>query len=138
MRFRVGDQIQIALAVADLDVFEPVPLLGQGQQDLRKERELLGVHAQFAGARAEQIAFDAHDVADVEQLIERVLALIDGVAAHVHLQPLAALHQVEEAGLAHAPHGLNAPGDADLRFRRRQLFGGLGAFRRPGSPVSCA
>jgi lysyl-tRNA synthetase class 2 len=61
---------------------------------------------------------DAHDVADVEQLVECILALIDSVAAHIHLQPLAALHQVEETGLAHAPHGLNAPGDADLRFRR--------------------
>src|ERR1700722_2425613 len=130
LRFRVGDQIQIALAVADLDVFEAVPLFRQSQENLRKESEFFGMYAEFARARAEQITFDAHDVADIEQLIERILALIDGVAADVHLQPFAALHQVEEAGLTHAPHGLNTPGDADLRFRRRQLFSGLRALRR--------
>ena len=126
----IRDQIQVALAVADLDVFEAVPFFRQAQENLRKEGEFLRVDAQLAGARAEQIAFDAHDVADVEQLVERILALIDGVAAHIDLEPLAALHQVEEAGLAHAPHGLNASGDANLRFRRRQFFGGLRALRR--------
>jgi hypothetical protein len=31
LRFRIGDQIQVTLAVADLDIFESVPLFGQAQ-----------------------------------------------------------------------------------------------------------
>ena len=59
------------------------------EQDLGEERELLRVHAQLAGARAEQIAFDADDVAHIENLVERVVALGDGVLADVDLEPLA-------------------------------------------------
>ena len=68
--FGIGDQIEIALAVAGLHVFQAVPFLGHGEQRLREEFELLHVDAQFAGAGAEQIAFDADDVAEIEQLEE--------------------------------------------------------------------
>ena len=61
--FGIGDQIEIALPVARLHVFQAVPLLGHGEQGLGKELELLGVDAQLAGARAEQVALDADDVA---------------------------------------------------------------------------
>ena len=63
----IGDQVQIALAVPGLDVLQAVPLLRHGEQDLGKEVELLGVDAQFAGAGAEQIAFGADDVAEIDQ-----------------------------------------------------------------------
>ena len=41
---------------------------------LREELELLRVNAQLAGARAEQVALHADDVADIEQLEEREIA----------------------------------------------------------------
>ena len=72
--------------------------------------------AEFAGAGAEQVAFDADDVADVEQLIERIVALRDRILAYVDLQAFAVLHQVHEAGLAHAANGENAAGEADRRL----------------------
>ena len=66
--FRIGDQIQVALAVARLDIFEAVPLLGHGEQDLREEVELLDVDAQLACLGAEEIAVGADDVAEVDEL----------------------------------------------------------------------
>src|ERR1700730_4240260 len=50
LRFRVRDQIQIALPVADLDVFESVPFFGEIQQNLEKRSELLRKNAQFPSA----------------------------------------------------------------------------------------
>ena len=46
---RIGDQVQIALAVTGLHIFQAVPLFGHGQQGLRQEVELLHVYAEFAG-----------------------------------------------------------------------------------------
>ena len=60
---RIGDQIEIALPVAGLDIFQAVPLLGHCQQDLRKEVELFCVDAQLAGSRAKKISFDSDDIA---------------------------------------------------------------------------
>ena len=76
------------------------------------------MHAQLAGAGAEQIAFDADDVAQIEQLVETIVALGNRVLAHVDLQAFARLHQVQESGLAHAADGLDAAGDAHPRFVR--------------------
>ncbi len=125
----IRDQIEIALAVARLHILQAVPLLGHGEQRLRKELELLGVNAQFAGARAEQIAFHADDVADIEQFEQLVIALAHGVFLDVDLQALAILLQMREAGLAHVPQRHHAPGDAHADLRR-QLFGGLRAILR--------
>ena len=62
----IGDQVEIALAVAGLHVFQAVPFLRHGEQRLREELELLDVHAQLAGARAEEVALHADDVADID------------------------------------------------------------------------
>ena len=58
--------------------------------------------------------------------VQLVIALGNRVLAHVDLQPLARLHQVQEAGLAHAADGLDAAGDAHVRLVG-QFFGGLRA-----------
>ena len=97
----IGDQVEIALPVARLHVLQAVPLLGHGEQRLGEELELLDVHAQLAGARAEQVAFHADDVADIEQLEELEIALADRVLLDVDLQALAVLLQVRESRLAH-------------------------------------
>ncbi len=100
--FRIRDQIQIALAVARLDVFQAMPFLGHREQRLRQEVQPLDMDAQFAGPGAEQVSFDADNIADVEDLIQRVILLRHGVLADIDLQPLAVLLQMREAGLAHA------------------------------------
>ncbi len=122
--FRIRDQIEIALAVADLHIFQPVELLGHGEKGLREEFELLDMQAQFARAGAEKIAFGADDIADVEQTEQLVIALADGVLAHVALQTRAVLLDVQEAGFAHAPNGLDAAGELYANFGN-QFFRGL-------------
>ena len=59
------------------------------------------MNAQLAGAGTEEIAVDADDVADVEQLEQLEIALAHGVFLDVDLQALSVLLQVGEAGLAH-------------------------------------
>ncbi len=121
-------EVEIALAIARLHVFQAMPLFGHGEQRLGKELQLFGVDAQFAGAGAEEVAVHADDVADIEQLEELIIALAHGVLLHVDLQTLAVLLEVGEAGLAHVAQGHEAAGDADAHFGG-QLFGGLGAVR---------
>ena len=63
---RIGDQVEVALPVSGLHIFQAMPLLGHREQDLGQEIELLDMDAQLAGARAEQVAFGADDVAQVK------------------------------------------------------------------------
>ena len=62
----VGEEIDVALAVAEFDVGEAVVLLRQGEHGLGKEGQRLDVDGEFAGAGAEEIAGDADVVAHVE------------------------------------------------------------------------
>src|SRR5215213_9457165 len=56
----VGDQVELSVAVARLDVLEPVELL-------RRRAQRLGQQRQLAAARPEGGAVDAHQVAQVER-----------------------------------------------------------------------
>ena len=107
--FRIGDQIQVALPVARFHVFQAVPFLGHGEQRLGQILQPFRVHAQLAGARAEQVAFHADDVADIEELEDGEIALGHGIFLDVDLQPLAVLCQVREARLAHVAQGYTRP-----------------------------
>ena len=122
----IRDQVEIALAVARLHVLQAVPLLRHGKQRLGQELELLRVDAELAGAGAEEIAFHADDVAEIDQLEQRIIALAHRVFLDVDLQPLAVLLQVREARLAHVAQRHHAAGDADADLRR-QFLGGLRA-----------
>ena len=119
---RIHDEIDIALAVTQFHVSEPVPLLGQGQKILAEERYLLHMDREFAGARAKQIAADANVVSDIEQLVQLEAGIADCVFFHVNLQPLAALLQVAESRLAHQPDRHNAAGHPHCHARLLQLL----------------
>ena len=86
------------------------------------------MEAQFAGAGAEQVAFGADDVADIEEFEELVIALGDRVFTDVKLEPGAVLHDVHEARFTHAADGLDAPGNTDTDFRNQLLSGAGGVF----------
>ena len=60
------------------------------------------------------------------EAVEREVALRNSVLLHVDLQALAVLKKMREAGLAHAPQGLDAAADAH-GHGRGQLLGGLRA-----------
>ena len=61
-----------------------------------------------------QVSADADVVAEVEQFVELESLVADGIFLDVDLQPLAALLQVGESGLAHEADRHDASGDADV------------------------
>ena len=97
---RVDDEVYVALAVAEFDVFEAVVLVGQREHGLGEEGEVRDVDGELAGARAEEMAADADVVAEIEELVERETLLADGVKADVNLQALALLLEGGKAGFA--------------------------------------
>ncbi len=95
------------------------------------------MHRQLARTGAEQVAFHAHDVAQVEQLVELELAFGNGVLLHVDLQARSLLLEMGEAGLAHPAHRVQAPANAHVYAIRLQLLAGLGRvlFQHPRQRV---
>ena len=65
-RLLVGEQVELAVAVARLDVGEAVVLVGRRAQRLRQQRPAVDAQRQLAAARAEGRALDADQVAEVE------------------------------------------------------------------------
>ena len=112
-RIRVDDQIEVALAVADLHVLQPVPLLGQRQMALARNSSAARPDRELVGLRAEQVARDTDVVAEVEQTHHLVVALRDRVLPHVHLDPLTSVRQHQKGRLAEAAD------DHDTAGRRR-------------------
>ena len=117
--------VDVAAAVAQLDVGEAVPLLGQGQQILGEESQLFDVDAELSGAGAEEVALGADEVAEVEQLVESETFFADVVEAHVELEALAVLLDMGEAGLALAADRHQAAGNAHVDVVRLEFLGSL-------------
>ena len=124
-RFFVHDEVDVALAVAELGVNEPLVLVGQRTNVLRHETDFARADREFARLRAEEHALDGHDVAEVERLESGV-----GVFAHfVFLNEI--LHfarKVAHGGkacLAHDALEHHAARAGDLGSERFEFFGGL-------------
>ena len=95
----VHDEVHVTLPIAGLHVLEAVPLLGQRPQRLREEAPRLDVDRELAGARAEHLARDADEVAQVE-VGEAGIVVAEPVGARVELDPPRVVHEVREARLA--------------------------------------
>ena len=117
-RLGVDDQVEVALAVARLDVGQPVPLLGQRQVALGQERRAPSPRSSARRARAEQVPLDADVVAEVEQLEDLEVALGQRVLADVDLDALDAVGQDEEVRLAEAADRQDRPAVDRLDLRR--------------------
>ena len=122
----VGDEVEVALAVARFDVGEAVPLLRQRAQRLGEHAELLRLDGELVGLGAERHADDADDVAHIGLLEAREAVLADRVALHVGLHAAVAVEQVEKRRLAEVALGHHPAGDGDRRLAaaRRELLGG--------------
>ncbi len=64
---RIDDQVEIALAIAELDIGEAVIFFRQRPQCLGEHRDRDGVDRQFAARGAPHVALDPDQIADVEQ-----------------------------------------------------------------------
>jgi hypothetical protein len=88
-----------------------VKFLRHREKVLGEEGEVLDVDAEFAGAGAEEISFDADVVADVEELVELPELVSDGILLDVDLEFFARLLKMREAGFAHQAYGDKASGN---------------------------
>src|SRR4029079_19274526 len=84
-RVFVDDQIEVALAVADLHVLQPVPLLRQRDEALGQELQLRRPDRQLVGLGAEEMPRRPDEVTEVEQLEHREVALAQRVLTDVDL-----------------------------------------------------
>ena len=124
-RLLVGGEVEVALAVAGLDVGQAVPLLGQRPHRLREHLEVVHLERQLPRAGAHQRAGGAHDIAEVEAL-DHLLARLGQVGqADEELQLLPAVVDVGEDELPLAADRAHAAGHAELETQRLQLLGRL-------------
>ncbi len=95
--FRICDQVEIALPVTRLDIFETMPFFRKPQHDLRKKEQLLGMHRKLAGLGTKQVPCDSDDVANIQQIVKFEAVFGDRVFSDVDLQLFAALQQMQES-----------------------------------------
>ena len=125
----VGDQVQLTLAVAGLDVLETVELVRRGAQALGEQAPAVDRERELAAAIGRQRGpLDADDVADVEVDQQLVGLRAEQILAGVELDLAAAVAEVEEAGLAVAAAGDDPARDPVPRVGldpgRQALMGG--------------
>ncbi len=115
-RLLVGDQVQLAAAEAGLDVGQPVVLLGRRPQRLGEQRDVLERDRQLAGARADDRAVGADQVAEVEVRQAAELLLAEHVLPAEQLDAPRAVDEVQERGLALPAARGDAAGHADAHL----------------------
>ena len=81
----VGEEVHVALAVADLYVLQATPLVGQREHRFGQEGDARDFQRELAGACAHERAAHADVVAEVEQLVEFEEVVADVVLADIDL-----------------------------------------------------
>ena len=144
----VDDQVDVALAVAHLDVRQAVPLLGQRAGRLGQHDDVLGHDGQLADAglrqRDRRAAHDADEVAALHLLEQLVGGVADQVLPDPDLNLAGPVEQLDERHLAERAEGDDAAGDLEVLVRdqrRRRLLvvgGGGGAAPANFAAISAA
>ncbi len=99
-RLLVGDQVELAVAVAGARVAEPVVLVRRRAKRLGQQRALDHGERELPALGDVHAALDTHDVADVEAQDAVVGLLPERVHAHDHLDRAGQVAHVEERRLA--------------------------------------
>ena len=110
-RLLVHQQVEVPLAVAELDVRQPVERVRQRLRVAREELDALREHGRLAAARLPGPADDAEDVAQVHVELAGHRRVGD------HLDPTRPVDEVEEDELPHPAPCHRATGDATRRPR---------------------
>ena len=133
---RIGGEVEVALAVARLDVVEAVPLLGQRAQRLGEEGPLVGDDGELAGLGADRPAAGRRPVAEVEEL-EQLVGVAEAILAELHLDVARPVAQDDEGHLPEGPDHHHPAGDRPDGLVLLDLLGGLVAEARldPGGGV---
>jgi hypothetical protein len=116
-RLGVAEQVELAAAVAGLDVRQAVVLVRRRAQRLGEHGDPLRAQGQLPATGAEDHAVDPDQVAEVqlEQAVHRLLP--QHVAAGLQLQAPRAVVEVQEGHLPLPAPGVQAAGDAVPRVR---------------------
>ncbi len=122
LHFLVRDQVEVALAIAHLDVGQAVPFFRQRQQRLGQKRELLDPDGQLIRPGPEQMPGDSDEVPHVQQLKQLKRLFSDHVELDVDLDALACSLKVRKTGFAMQAQRNDASGDPRLDPLRLQLF----------------
>ena len=109
----LADQIEVALTVADFDVAQAVPFLGEGAERLGEESQFGNLYRHLPGTGANQRSGRAHQVAQIEVAQPAVGLFAEGIGAKEQLHAAGAVAEVGEGGLAVAAEGQQASRDAD-------------------------
>ena len=117
-RLCIGDEVQIPLAIAHLDVRQAMPFFRQRQQRFRKEENLLDPNRQLIGLGSKQVPFDADRIAQVQQMKQLESRFADDIFLYVDLNTLASSLQVRKARLPHQPERHHPAGDPHLLVHR--------------------
>ena len=104
-RLLVDEQVEVALAVAELDVGEPVEGVGQRLRVAGEHLDRVGEQRRLAAAGAAGRARHTDDVAEQDVDLAGLRRLAD------HLDPARAVDDVEEHELAHVAARHRAAGD---------------------------
>ena len=107
-RLGIDDEIEIALAIADLDVGQTVPLLRQRQMAFCKKLDPRRPDRQLVGARSEQMPLHADEVAEIEEPEQLEVALRQRILPDVDLNPRSAVRQNQKIRFAEAADAENA------------------------------
>ena len=106
---RVGDQIDVTLAVTDVHVLEAVPFFRQAHERLGQEREFFHPQAFLPHLGSKKLAFRGNDIADIQQT-ERRPKLTEHGFLEEKLKPARAVHDIAKKDLAVIAQGHEAPG----------------------------
>ena len=139
-RLLVGEQVELAVAVAGAGVAEPVVLVRRRAQRLGQQRALLHRQRELAALGHVHAPFDADDVADVEAQDAVVVLLPERVDAHDHLDRARQVAHVEERRLAVPAARDQPPGDLVAQLRvlaLLELAPGRGRRARRRSACAC-
>ena len=111
----VRDEIGIALAVADLDVLQALPLLRWGVERLGEWRKAGHPQGYLAGTGAKQTAGGLNEVTEIDEPVELLEGLrADVIDAEIELKLAVAVADVGEHRLAHVAPAGDPAGDGDL------------------------
>ena len=103
-RLRVGDEVEVALAVALSWSVRPCHFSGNGRSALASTVRRSALDRQLAGPRPEQHPFDAPEVPEVQVVDQGERLLPQHVPPQVRLQATVPVGEVDERRLAVAPH----------------------------------
>ena len=119
MRFRknfartlVRHQIEIALAIARLDIRQAMPFLGQRPERLREHFEFVHLQSRLARLGQETTALHSDEIAEIEQPEDFHRLRPQFLRLHVNLDAPGRVAQIEKMALSHVAMRRDPAGSA--------------------------